>query len=45
MTKHDALLELYYMPGKHLVKGSEIGLLYSNDKWEKRNAKRFLTNL
>ncbi len=36
ITKHDALLELYYRPGKHLVKGSEIGLLYSNDKWEKK---------
>ncbi len=40
ITKHDALLELYYRPGKHLVEDAEIGLLYSNDKWEKQEFKK-----
>lgn len=35
ITKHDALLELYCRPGEHLVEGAEIGLLFSNGKWEK----------
>lgn len=35
ITKHDALLELYYKPGEHLVEGVEMGLLFSNGKWEK----------
>ena len=36
IARHDALFELYYRPGKHLVKDAEIGLLYSNGKWEKK---------
>jgi uncharacterized membrane protein len=36
IAKQDALLELYYRPGKHLVKDVEIGMLYSNGKWEKK---------
>lgn len=35
ITKNDSLLELSYRPGGHLVEGEEIGLLYSNDNWEK----------
>jgi uncharacterized membrane protein len=42
ITKHDALLELYYRPGKHLVEGAEIGLLYSNDKWEKKEFEKII---
>lgn len=34
ITKHDALLELYYKPGDHLVEGLEIGLLFSNGEWK-----------
>jgi len=42
ITKHDALLELYYRPGKHLVEGAEIGLLYSNDKWEEKEFEKII---
>jgi uncharacterized membrane protein len=35
ITKNDALLELYYRPGDHLVEGVEVGLLYSNGNTEK----------
>ncbi len=35
ITKNDALLELYYRPGDHLVEGVELGLLYSNGNSEK----------
>lgn len=31
ITKNDALLELYHRPGAYLVKGMEIGLLFSKD--------------
>lgn len=34
ITKHDALLELYYKPGDHLVEGLEIGMLFSNGEWK-----------
>lgn len=39
ITKKDSFLELYYRPGGHLVQGVEIGLLYSNDLWEKEDLK------
>jgi len=44
ISKHDALLELYYRPGKHLVEDAEIGLLYSNDKWEKQEFKKIFNH-
>ncbi|MGM0460768.1 MAG: DUF2254 domain-containing protein, partial [Bacteroidota bacterium] len=34
ITKLDALLELYYRPGKHLVEGTEIGVLFSKSRLE-----------
>lgn len=34
LTKHKALLELYYRPGDHLVAGMEIGLLHTDEDWE-----------
>lgn len=34
ITRHDALLKLYFRPGEHMVEGAEMGLLFSNDKWE-----------
>jgi len=34
LTRLDALLELNYRPGKHLVKGTEIGLLFSKSRLE-----------
>jgi uncharacterized membrane protein len=35
LCKHNSLLELNHRPGGHLVAGMEIGVLYSNDDWEK----------
>ena len=35
VTQHDALLELYQRPGSYLVKGINIGLLYSKTNLEK----------
>ncbi len=35
IARNDALLELYYRPGEHLVEGVELGLLFSNGDWEK----------
>ncbi|MCB0705517.1 MAG: DUF2254 domain-containing protein [Saprospiraceae bacterium] len=35
ITKNNALFELYYRPGRHLVKGIEIGLLHTKEDWEK----------
>jgi uncharacterized membrane protein len=34
ITRKDALLELFYRPGGHLVKGIELGLLYINQECE-----------
>lgn len=34
VVKHDSLLQLHHRPGSFLVKGSEVGLLYSNSAWE-----------
>ena len=36
VASNNALLELYCRPGKHLVKGAEIGMLYSDGKREKK---------
>jgi uncharacterized membrane protein len=41
LTKHNSLLELYHRPGSFLVKGCQIGALYSNTDWEED----FLRNL
>lgn len=35
VSKENALLELFPRPGIFLVKGSEIGLIYSHTNWEK----------
>ncbi|REL37943.1 DUF2254 domain-containing protein [Rhodohalobacter sp. SW132] len=37
LSRQDALVELYYRPGKHIVEGEEIGLLFSNGVWEKKD--------
>lgn len=34
VAKHDSLLQLHHRPGSFLVKGSEVGLLYSNSAWD-----------
>lgn len=34
VVKHDSLLQLHHRPGSFLVKGSEVGLLYSNSALE-----------
>lgn len=36
VVKHDSLLQLHHRPGSFLVKGSEVGLLYSNSAWEEK---------
>ncbi len=45
ITKKDSLLELYFRPGRHLVQGVEIGLLYSNDLWEKEELETIFKQL
>ncbi|PKQ44844.1 DUF2254 domain-containing protein [Confluentibacter flavum] len=45
ITKKDSLLELYPRPGRHLVQGGEIGLLYSNDLWEKEELETIFKQL
>lgn len=40
MTKHDALLELYYKPGDHLVKDVDLGMLFLNDNWSEDDFKK-----
>ncbi len=40
ITKNNALLELYYRPGGHLVEGMEIGLLHTNEDWDKDELKK-----
>ena len=34
ISRHDALLELFYRPGGYLVEGMEIGLLHFNEDWD-----------
>ncbi|MEQ8705929.1 MAG: DUF2254 domain-containing protein [Phaeodactylibacter sp.] len=34
ITQKNALIELYYRPGGHVVKGLEIGVLYTNEDWD-----------
>ncbi|MEX0966591.1 MAG: DUF2254 domain-containing protein [Bacteroidia bacterium] len=33
ITKHDALIQLHYRPGAHLVEDMEIGFLVTNGNW------------
>jgi len=41
VTRNNALLELYYRPGGHLVEGIEMGLLHTNEDWDKDELKKF----
>ena len=43
ITKNDSLLELNFRPGKHMVKGEEMGLLYSDHNWEKDELENIFT--
>lgn len=43
ITKNDSLLELNFRPGKHLVKGVEIGLLYTDHNWKKDELENIFT--
>jgi uncharacterized membrane protein len=43
IAKQDALLELYYRPGKHLVKDAAIGVLFTNGEFEKNELKNFIS--
>lgn len=40
VTRHDSLVELHSRPGDYLVEGSEIGCLYTSDKWEENEFKK-----
>ncbi|MEX2633822.1 MAG: DUF2254 domain-containing protein, partial [Balneolales bacterium] len=42
VTRHNALLELYHRPGNYLVRGAELGLLYSNTHLEKDALEKIL---
>lgn len=42
MSKNNSLIEVYHRPGGHLVQGVEIGLVYSNDNWEKKELEDIL---
>ena len=44
VTKHNALIELHCRPGKHLVKDAEIGSLYSNQEWEKKEFEKIFNS-
>jgi len=41
ITRNNALLELHYRPGGHLVEGIEMGLLHTNEDWDKEELKKF----
>lgn len=45
ITDKDSLLELHYRPGAHLVKGIEIGMLYSNENWKNDELEKILKQL
>lgn len=45
VSRHDALLELYYRPGNYLVKGMEIGILSSNTNLEEETIESVLDQL
>lgn len=40
LSKNNSLLKLHHRPGGHLVKGEELGLLYTNAELEKENIDR-----
>lgn len=45
LASDDALLELHHRPGSYLVKGGELGLLYSNADRENDKSKRIFNQL
>ncbi|MEX2351338.1 MAG: DUF2254 domain-containing protein [Balneolaceae bacterium] len=42
ISRKGALFELYHRPGKHLVKGVELGRLYSNENCKKNDVEKIL---
>ncbi len=42
ITENNALFELFCRPGDHLVEGMEIGLIHSNEDWDKDQLKKVL---
>ena len=42
VAKHDSLLKLNHRPGSFLVKGGEIGVIYSNKNWEEESLEKLL---
>lgn len=45
LRKSGSLLDLHYRPGGHLVEGVEIGLLYSDERWEAAQTQRIFKHL
>jgi uncharacterized membrane protein len=45
VSRHDAVIELYHRPGNYLVKDGEMGILYSNDLWEKETFEKIFSQL
>lgn len=42
ITKKDALFELYFRPGAHLVEGVNMGVLYTTGNWEEKEIKKVI---
>lgn len=42
VSNNDAVFELHYRPGAHLVKGVELGVLHSSAKWNEEAFKKLL---
>ena len=40
ITAKDALFEIYFRPGAHLVEGIKMGMLFTNRIWEERDIER-----
>ncbi|WP_158858853.1 DUF2254 domain-containing protein [Lunatibacter salilacus] len=40
ITKKDALFELYFRPGAHLVEGIKMGVLFTNSTWEEKEIEK-----
>lgn len=45
IAKNDSVIHMKYRPGAHLVKGMEIGILYSNMNWKKEGLEEVFSQL
>ncbi|WP_291777143.1 DUF2254 domain-containing protein [Cecembia sp.] len=42
VTESDSLLKLHHRPGSFLVKGGELGIIYSNQEWKEGDLEKIL---